>query len=174
MLREARPKELRPFTRGRWHPIGSRGQRPAPLKISSGLADFLSSDGGKEEKEGKKRTFFIFLFLFFFFPISSSCILFGSIHEKSLPISTTIHVENGKKGEDKKSAKGGKCKSTCRHNLRESICLYRSHLLLMGREIEMCLCLSCVSIENRQERENFISLTFICGGVLLCGMVPIS
>jgi hypothetical protein len=84
--------------------MGSRGQRPAPLEISSGLADFLSADGGEGEG-GKKKTTTTFLFFFpFIFSISFLFFfLFGSIHErKSLPISTTIH---GREKEKKKKKK---------------------------------------------------------------------
>lgn len=136
-----------------WHPMGSRGQRPAPLEISSGLvADFLSADGG--EGEGGKKTTTTTTFLFFFpfiFPYllsSFSCLVLFTRESRSRYRRQYTAGKRKRKRKrrretgrnDKKSAKGGKCKSTCRHNLHESICLYRvpvPHLLIMEREIEM-------------------------------------
>jgi hypothetical protein len=132
--------------------MGSRGQRPAPLEISSGLADFLSADGGEGEGGKKKTTTtFLFFFSFYFFHIFSLLFLvrFYSREKVAPDIDDNTRPGKGKEKEeekketrdgrnDKKSAKGGKCKSTCRHNLRESICLYRvPHLLIMERQIEM-------------------------------------
>lgn len=70
-----------------WHPMGSRGQRPAPLEISSGLvADFLSADGGEGEG-GKKTTTTTFLFCFpFIFPYllsSFSCLVLFTRESRS-------------------------------------------------------------------------------------------
>lgn len=140
----------RPFTRG---PMASDGL-PRP---TTGSARNLVRIGGwlpfgrwrrRRRREEDDDDDFSILFSFYFSISSLFFFLFGSIHErKSLPISTTIHGREKKKKKetrdgrnDKKSAKGGKCKSTCRHNLRESICLYRvpvPHLLIMEREIEM-------------------------------------
>lgn len=130
----AKKRKAPPFTP---NAIGSRCQRLASFKIPSGLAVAFrvmeeSQLGRRYEK--KKEIFFFFHppFPYILLRRGFSCFvsILGTKKKKSFPIYG--QYTHRKSGEVR-----AKCKSTCRHNLRESICTRRPADTSIRREIEM-------------------------------------